>query len=347
MIECMPITMPEHQRPPAEVLLDQVPACHWIVNQQGVFEQVYGDTMPVFGKPPQEVVGQPAASVLDPAALPVWQERFRRAFSGESLTLRERRGGRIWFVAVFPLRLRAGTSHAGCVMQEITDFISADRELRRTVLAAIKAQESQRARSAQFLHNVVGQNLAALGLQLDLVRMDLDGNPAVVREHLAEIQTLLESIMEQVRNFSYELNPSAVERVGLRSALDRLGARIRERFQGSVRISVDSSVCPPPKTALALYRIAEEAAENSAHHAGCSLIEIAVQSAGGGAWMEVRDNGRGFDPADLQEMGRGLGLLSMEHHAAEAGLSLSISSTRHSGTIVRAAVPAPEGGQTC
>jgi len=339
--------MPEHQRPPAEVLLDQVPACHWIVNQQGVFEQVYGDTMPVFGKPPQEVVGQPAASVLDPAALPVWQERFRRAFSGESLTLRERRGGRIWFVAVFPLRLRAGTSHAGCVMQEITDFISADRELRRTVLAAIKAQESQRARSAQFLHNVVGQNLAALGLQLDLVRMDLDGSLGAARDHLAEIQALLESIMEQVRNFSYELNPSAVERVGLRSALDRLAVRKREHFQGAVRIDVDASVSFQTKVAVALYGIAEEAVENAAHHSGCSLIEIAVQSTDRGASMEIRDNGRGFDPADLQEMGRGLGLLSMEHHAAEAGLRLSITSSRQSGTIVRAAVPAPGGEQPC
>ncbi len=338
--------MPETARPPAEALLEQGPACHWIVNREGLFEQVYGDTMSALGKPPGEVAGRTAASVLEPAALPIWQERFGRAFSGESLTLRERRDGRVWCIAVFPLRLGAG-ARVGCMVREITQFVKADHELRRTVLGAINAQESQRARSAQFLHNVVGQNLAALGLRLDLVRMDLGGSPSVACGHLAEIQTLLESVMEQVRNFSYELNPSAVERVGLRSALDRLGARIRQHFNGSVRISVDASMTPPPKTALALYRIAEEAAENAAHHAGCSLIEIAVQSADSGAWIEVRDNGRGFDPADLQEMGRGLGLLSMEHHAAEAGLCLSISSTRHSGTVVRAAVPVPGGGQPC
>jgi len=49
----------------------------------------------------------------------------------------------------------------------------------------------------------------------------------------------------------------------------------------------------------------------------------------------------------LQETGRGLGLLSMEHHAAEAGLHLSISSSRQSGTIVRADVPAPEEKTPC
>ncbi len=347
VVECMHIPMPEQERPPAEVLLDQTPACQWIVNQDGVFEQIYGDTMPLFGKPPAEVAGRPAASVLKPAVLPIWQERFSRALSGESLSFREQRDGRVWIISVFPLRLRPGATHAGCVVREITDLAKADRELRRAVSGALKAQESQRAKTAQFLHNVVGQNLAALGLQLDLVRMDLDGSPAAAREHLAEIQTLIESVMEQVRNFNYELNPSAVERVGLRSALDRLGNRVREHFHGNLRIDMDPSISFNPNAAAALYRIAEEAVENAAHHSGCSTIEIAVQSADHHAWMEVRDNGRGFDPADLQKMGRGLGLLSMEHHAAEAGLRLSISSSRQSGTVVRAVLPAPEEKTPC
>jgi two-component system NarL family sensor kinase len=341
------LPMPEHDRPPAEVLLEQTPACQWIVNKEGVFEQIYGDTMPLFGKPPGEVAGRPAVSILNPAVLPIWQERFSRALAGESLSFREQREGRVWMISVFPLRLRADTAHAGCVVREITDFARADHELRRAVSGALKSQESQRAKTAQFLHNVVGQNLAALGLQLDLVRMDLDGSPSAAREHIEEIQTLLESVMEQVRNFSYELNPSAVERVGLRSALDRLGAHIREHFHGSLRIDMDSSIALPPNAASALYRIAEEAVENAAHHSGCSWIEIAVKSGDRGAWMEIRDNGRGFDPADLQKMGRGLGLLSMEHHANEAGLRLSISSSRQSGTIVRAAVPEPGEKQPC
>ena len=343
----MHITMPEQERPPAEVLLDQSPACQWIVNQDGVFEQIYGDTMPLFGRPAAEVAGRPAASVLKPAVLPIWQDRFSRALSGESLSFREQRDGRVWIISVFPLRLRPGAAHAGCVVREITDLAKADHELRRAVAGALKAQESQRAKTAQFLHNVVGQNLAALGLRLDLVRMDLDGSPGAAREHLADTQALLESVMEQVRNFSYELNPSAVERVGLRSALDRLGAGIRDHFRGSLRIDMDSSIALQPNAAVALYRIAEEAVENATHHSGCSLIEIVVKSEDRGAWMEVRDNGRGFDPADLQEMGRGLGLLSMEHHAAEAGLRLSISSSRQSGTVVRAVLPAPGGEQPC
>jgi signal transduction histidine kinase len=312
-----------------------------------VFEQIYGDAMPILGKPSAEVAGQPAASVLEPDALPIWQERFNRAFSGESMTLRDRRDGRVWCVSVFPLRLRAGAAHAGCMVREITGFVKADHELRHTVLGALKAQESQRSRSAEFLHNVVGQNLAALGLRLDLVRMDLDGGSSDTGARIEEIQALLETVMQQVRDFSYELNPSPVERVGLRSSLDRLGIRIRKQFPGSLRIDMDSSKVVDPSTALALYKIAEEAVENAARHSGCSLIEIAVHSSEQGASMEVRDNGHGFDPTALPELGRGLGLLSMEHHAAAAGLRLSISSSRESGTIVRATAPASGGGQPC
>ena len=55
--------------------------------------------------------------------------------------------------------------------------------------------------------------------------------------------------------------------------------------------------------------------------------------------MEVRDNGKGFDPADILAGARGLGLLSMEHYAAQAGLDLAITSNKNTGTTVRAAAP--------
>ena len=68
-----------------------------------------------------------------------------------------------------------------------------------------------------------------------------------------------------------------------------------------------------------MYQIAQEAVENAVQHASCSAIEIAVKSTRTGTFLEVRDNGRGFDPADLLGGRRGLGLLSMEHYAAQAG----------------------------
>ena len=111
---------------------------------------------------------------------------------------------------------------------------------------------------------------------------------------------MLEEMMEEVREFSYELNPSAVERAGLRSALDRLVTRLRQRFVGSLRLNVDPSLKINPKLASAMYQIAQEAAENAVQHSSCSTLEIAVKSSRNGTFLEVRDNGKGFDPQDLR-----------------------------------------------
>jgi signal transduction histidine kinase len=167
--------------------------------------------------------------------------------------------------------------------------------------------------------------------------MDLESVSPDTCKRISEIQKLLEEMMESVREYSYELNPSTVERAGLRPALDRLAGRIRERFAGSLRLNVDPSLKLDPKLASALFQILQEGVENAVQHSGCSAIEIAVKSTRTGTVLEVRDNGRGFDPADLVSGRRGLGLLSMEHYAAQAGLELTISSTRETGTTVRAA----------
>ena len=253
------------------------------------------------------------------------------------MLLRERRGKDTWYVTIFPLRIDGEIRFAGGIAREITPWTSAEQELRHTVLSALKAQEFERTMVSKFLHDSVGQNLTALGLQLDLIRMDLESVSPGTCKHIGQIQKLLEEMMESVREYSYELNPSTVERAGLRPALDRLAGRIRARFPGTLRLNVDPSLKLDPKLASALFQILQEAVENAVQHSSCSAIEIAVKSTRTGTVLEVRDNGRGFDPADLVSGRRGLGLLSMEHYAAQAGLELTILSTRETGTTVRAA----------
>ena len=321
----------------AEAFLEQSPACYWIVTSAGVFHRIYGDADSIFGKPACEMEGRPAAEALPPEIASVWRGRFARALGGETVILRERRGPAIWHFTVFPIRFGGEIRYAGGLAREVTLWSSGEQELRYTVLSALKAQEFERNMVARFLHDTVGQNLTALGLQLDLVRMDLESVSPETCARVIEIQQLLETMMERVREYSYELNPSTVERAGLRSALDRLTGRIRGRFTGSVRVNVDPSLKIDPKIASAIFQIAQEAVENAVQHASCSAIEIAVKSTRAGIALEIRDNGKGFDTSDLLRGCRGLGLLSMEHYAAQAGLDLSIASNREAGTTVRAA----------
>src|SRR5258708_7257348 len=321
----------------AEIFLQQSPACQWMVSVDGRFACVYGDPLALFGRTTAELAGRFPADVLETDEATAWRGRFARAVGGETMLLRERRGKDTWYVTIFPLQIDGTIRFAGGIAREITPWTSAEQELRHTVLSALKAQEFERAMVSKFLHDSVGQNLTALGLQLDLIRMDLESvSPATCR-HIGQIQKLLEEMMESVREYSYELNPSTVERAGLRPALDRLAGRIRTRFPGSLPLNVDPSLKLDPKLASALFQILQEGVENAVQHSGCSAIEIAVKSTRTGTVLQVLDNGRGFDPADLVSGRRGLGLLSMEHYAAQAGLELAITSTRETGTTVRAA----------
>jgi two-component system NarL family sensor kinase len=325
----------------AEAFLEQSPACHWIVNRAGVFVQVYGDPSPILNRRAADLTGRKLSKALDRELAASWEERTRRALGGELLRLRERCGGALWNISMFPIRVGDAVEYAGALAREISAWHTAEQELRYTVLGALKAMEFEKKAMSRFLHDSVGQNLTAFGLQLDLVKMDLEASAPEVCERVVEMQKVLEEMMESVREYSYELNPSTVERAGLRPALDRLATRIRERFSGTLRLNVDPSLKLDPTVAAALYQIAQEAVENAVQHSNCTMIEVTAKPARAGNYLEVRDNGKGFDPADLQGGYRGLGLLTMEHYAAQAGLDLTVVSNHGTGTTVRAVVPQP------
>ncbi len=314
--------------------LEQSPACHWVVDGAGIFQRIYGDTARVLGHAAANLIGRPL-DALEPELASSWKGRVGRALAGETLTIRDRRGAATWNISIFPIRQR-GAVYAGVLAREVTPWNTAEQELRHTVLGALKAMEFERKTLSKFLHDSVGQNLTALGLQLDLLRMDLEETLPGSGVRIDEMQSVLEEMMEKVRAYSHELNPSTVERAGLRPALDRLAARVRDRFTGSLRINVDPSLKLDPRLAAAMFQVAQEAVENSVQHSGCTMIEITVRSTPERTYIEVRDNGRGFDPGDLSGGFRGLGLLSMEHYAAQAGLELALASDRQRGTTVRA-----------
>jgi signal transduction histidine kinase len=309
-----------------------------VIDAAGCIIQVFGDVCAFFGRRAEELIGRDLETVLGAEQAAQWRGRIKRVMAGETLTLRERRPNTSWIVSVFLVR-DGEQAYVGGLAREMTVWSSAEDELRHTVLGALKAQEYTRHSVSRFLHDSVGQTLTALGLRLDLVRMDIEGVAPETGKLVVEIQEIIGEMMESVREYSYELNPSTVERAGLRPALDRLAIRIRTRYAGSLRVNVDPSLKLDPKYAAALYQIAQESVENAVQHSSCSSIEISVKSTRTGTILEVRDNGRGFDPADVVAGRRGLGLLSMEHYAAEAGLELSITSTLESGTTVRVATP--------
>lgn len=323
-----------------EELLEAAPWCTWAIRPDLTFHLIYGNPLPLFGIPASGLTGRKLADVLPPQTRDIWQQRAERVFAGERLSLREQAASGLVSAVWYPVREGGEIAFAAGAAMDMSPLSTSERGLRHTALKVLQARESERTRLARFLHDEVGQCLSAAGLQLDLLRMDLEPVLPDIPARTAEVQQVLERVMERVREFTHELNPATVERAGLYSALDRMIGRLRRGFGGTVRLMADSSVRLEAAAANALYRIAEQALDNALRHSGCTAIEVHLKATRPGPSLEVRDNGAGFDPAGVEAGNRGLGLLIMEYCAADAGIELTVSSLRGRGTSVRALVRA-------
>ena len=122
----------------------------------------------------------------------------------------------------------------------------------QALLDLVHAQEAEVARIARVLHDEVSQVLSAVGLQLDVLRMDYQASAPELAARTAEIQQMLEVAINQVRDLSHDLNPSIVERAGLQFALSRLVGRCRKPGEAPIRLLYDSTVrLPQPSPSAA------------------------------------------------------------------------------------------------
>ncbi|MGA2136576.1 MAG: ATP-binding protein [Bryobacteraceae bacterium] len=314
-----------------EMLLRQSPGCAWLLRCDLTMEAVYGDSARMLGRSIVDLEGRNFGDLFAPLLRPAWAARVERVFAGDTITAAARFAGSApeYAITLFPVVWpEGGIGFAAGMAHEAPE--------RGVALSAVRLLDAERTRLYRFLHDHVGQELCAAGLQLDLLRMNLaEGGSATAAASAAAVQTTLESIISAVRGFHAEWNPAAAEDLGLRAALDMLAGSLRANFQGNIRVWADATVKPPPHAAAALYRIAQEAAGNAVRHAGCTVIEILLKSLRTGPALEIRDNGRGFRVASaLQE--RGMGLVLMRYHADQAGIELRIDSAPGKGTAIQA-----------
>jgi two-component system sensor histidine kinase NreB len=208
--------------------------------------------------------------------------------------------------------------------------------LAQMLFAAVNEHEAALGRVSRLLHDDVSQVLSAVGLQLDAMRIDFRAEAPGIEERAAEIQNMLEQVIEQLRDISNELNPSVVERAGLQFALDRLVGKVRQNFSGSLRLHFDQGAHVPTAIAKTFYKIAECAVDNALAHPKCTTIEIQVKRARGECVLEVHDNGY-LEITDSAAVP--LGQMLMDYYASKSEVSLKVKGSAGEGTVVRASYP--------
>jgi signal transduction histidine kinase len=208
---------------------------------------------------------------------------------------------------------------------ELTQELEAEHD---RVLAAA---ETERDRLRRDLHDGLGPSLSGVGLGLQALGDRLDGKDPGSRVLLDRIQEEVATALGEVRQIIDGLRPTALDTLGLVSAIRRHA----ETVSAALPVEVVAADLPPlpPEVETAAYRITTEALTNAARHAGASRVQVSLAAPDGSLHITVADDGHGVGAAMA-----GVGLTSMRRRTESLGGRLDIESAPQ-GTTVAAVLP--------
>jgi PAS domain S-box-containing protein len=230
------------------------------------------------------------------------------------------------------------------LLEEAESRHAADRQTKEFLRRLLISQEEERQRISRDLHDHVGQQMTALRLRLHALQDQLD-DAASLPPKVSELAAMLKKLDEDLDFLAWELRPADLDHLGLASALE---AYIRE-WSGNYSVEADflflgeGGVTLPRETQINLYRIVQEALNNTLKYAEATRVSVTVNQKDGHLVFIVEDDGKGFEPERATtQPGKGLGIVGMRERAALAGGSLEIESSPGEGTTVIVRVPVPK-----
>jgi len=202
---------------------------------------------------------------------------------------------------------------------------------------ALAAQEAERHRIAQELHDEVGQHLTVVLLGLKQLEDEL---PEEQRHEVARLRESAREGLDDVRRVARRLRPGVLEDLGLTSALAALTNEFAKHHPASVRRVIAPGLpALAHDTELVVYRVAQEALTNAARHSEAEQVELSLVRMGDDVVLEVTDDGRGFDLSRAAA-----GLRGMHERSRLVGGQLRVTSRPGHGTSVRLTVPCTPPG---
>lgn len=291
-----------------------------------------GEAHDVEGRTTFEVLGKEAANALSPAT----------PCSARAVDFRITApdGSDIWLE---PLCTSVTGPEGEVLVQVLLQDVTSRRESQHYAREITRAQEEERLRIAQELHDVSVQSAILICRRIDAVSEAVsDGDPGAVSGSIATARRTAEAMADDLRRFSRDLRPLILDDLGLVPALKRLLLELRERSAIDIRFDTSGAVRRlDGAVELAMFRIGQEALRNVENHARASRASMRIAFTARGLRLTVTDNGLGFVVPGLTTLVSGgrLGLLGMQERARLVGGQCEISSTPGKGTKVAAEVP--------
>jgi PAS domain S-box-containing protein len=226
------------------------------------------------------------------------------------------------------------------VQERTAELKSANENLRNLSTRLLKLQDEERRRLARELHDSVGQMLAALSMNIGVLRAQSDRLDSHGARAVLEIAEMSEQASKEIRTISHLLHPPVLEMAGLATALRWYADGFSERSKIKVDVEIPSDFGRlSDDLELAIFRIVQECLTNIHRHSGSATAAIRIRQEGSRLVVQVLDSGKGIPKeklGQLTESGRtGVGFGGMRDRLRQLGGTLEIQS-QGNGTIISA-----------
>jgi PAS domain S-box-containing protein len=292
----------------------------------------------LLGVPRETVIGRLLMDFIASEERPAYEKFLRESQVGSTegeMSVKRADGSLI--PANFSFSLLSRDKSATGVL--ITDLTA---QKRQTEFASRlqSVQDEERRRLARELHDSVGQMLAALGMNIAIVKAQSDRLDPVAARAVADNAQLVDQVSREIRTISYLLHPPLLDIAGLASALRWYVDGFSERSKIKVELEIpDSFSRLPDELEIAIFRIVQECLTNIHRHSGSSTATIRLYQEGNCLTVQVQDSGKGIPSEKQYELtgsGRsGVGFAGMRERLRQLGGTLEIQSDQ-TGTVVSA-----------
>lgn len=203
----------------------------------------------------------------------------------------------------------------------------------------------ERERLARDMHDSVMQSIYSLTLFSAAGGIQLrNGNILRTQEYLDQLVETAQQALKEMRLLLYELRPVVLEQEGLIGALRRRLDAVEKRAEVNAFLDVPEVLVVPLCAEEGLYRIAQEALNNSLKHSGADKVRVRIVREDNTIAMQISDNGKGFSLLNAQEFSGGMGLENMRERMQKLQGEIEIDSEPNQGTTITVRIGIEEGG---
>ena len=214
--------------------------------------------------------------------------------------------------------------------------LSFERDKEKELLKSfIEGKDRERKRMARELHDSLGQSLTAASLSIDFIMNNKEQLSPAAWEHLSNGQSHLKEAIEETRNISHDLLPRTVEDFGLIPGIRNLVSNIQKTT--TIKLYFFENIGDfkmGQEQELHIYRIVQEAVNNSLKHSECSRIDLQLIRHDNTLTITIEDNGKGFNKEEIEKTHSGFGLRNIEIRSKALSGEFSIESAPGKGTTI-------------